>query len=54
MAETAKAIFRYPDTPGSLASCELRREATGGWRVTIPRRAVVGVGRISSAAGKAA
>ncbi|MGQ3550042.1 class I SAM-dependent methyltransferase [Streptomyces rochei] len=55
VAETAKAVFRYPDTPGSLASCELRREeATGGWRVTVPRRAVVGVGRISSAAGKAA
>lgn len=54
VAETAKAVFRYPDAEGGLASSELRQEGTGGWRVTIPRRAVVGVGRVSATAGKAA
>jgi hypothetical protein len=36
---------------GSLRASELRHEeATGKWRITIPRREVVGVGRIVSAA----
>ncbi|MDQ0937541.1 class I SAM-dependent methyltransferase [Streptomyces turgidiscabies] len=51
VTETAKSIFRYPDGEGSLAAAELRyEEGTGKWRLTIPRRAVVGVGRIASAA----
>ncbi|MDX2394510.1 class I SAM-dependent methyltransferase [Streptomyces sp. DK15] len=53
VTETAKAIFRYPAGPDGLpGESELvREEATGLWRLTIPRRAVVGVGRTAPAAG---
>ncbi|MGW0394926.1 class I SAM-dependent methyltransferase [Streptomyces sp. NPDC003042] len=53
VAETAKAIFRYPAGPdGKPVESELvHEEATRTWRITIPRRAVVGIGRTAPAAG---
>ncbi|MGA4846176.1 class I SAM-dependent methyltransferase [Streptomyces sp. G5(2025)] len=54
VTETARAIFRYPEGEGSLAESELRyEEADRKWRITIPRRAVVGVGRMAAAASDA-
>jgi SAM-dependent methyltransferase len=46
VAERARAVFRYTEADGSVTGTELRRDdTTGEWRLTVPRRAVVGVGR---------
>ncbi|MDR3082469.1 MAG: class I SAM-dependent methyltransferase [Streptomyces sp.] len=46
VAERAKSIFRYAEEDGSLTETELRHDdATGSWHITVPRRAIVGVGR---------
>lgn len=46
VAERAKSVFRYTGKDGSVTETELRREdATGHWHLTVPRRAIIGVGR---------
>lgn len=46
VAERAKAVFRYREPDGTYAESEVRQEeATDTWHATVPRRAVVGVGR---------
>lgn len=46
VAERARSVFRYVETSGSVTGTELRRnDTTGEWHMTVPRRAVVGVGR---------
>ncbi|MFJ2773995.1 class I SAM-dependent methyltransferase [Streptomyces sp. NPDC087300] len=45
-AKTAQSIFRYEDAKGGLLEAELGfDEESDAWRITIPRRAVVGIGR---------
>lgn len=44
--EQAKQIFRYPDKPGWMSEFSVRYdEIEATWRCTIPRMAIVGVGR---------
>ncbi|CAL9618997.1 class I SAM-dependent methyltransferase [Streptomyces sp. NPDC058947] len=51
VADRAKSVFRYAETDGSVTGTALRRDdTTGEWHITVPRRAVVGVGRTAGAA----